>query len=161
MGVRNKEDNIIDIDLSPIQKTKIRVNGDQTKIIELNLSDLHIVGRLKEAYGTLEKLSQEVPTLMDDIPDDDVEAMGVVSDRLSEIDKKMREQIDFIFDSPVSDVCVPNGTMYDLHNGEFTYEHIINSLGKLFTDNVTEEYKRLKVRVEKHTGKYTKGTKKK
>lgn len=161
MGSVDNKEEIIDLDLSPIKKTKIRVNGDQNAIIELNLSDMNIVGRLKEAYGRLEALSTNLPSLADSIPEgetteeEDVKSMEKLSKELANIDKLMRDEIDFIFDSPVSNICVPNGNMYDLHNGQFTYEHVIEALGGLFKSNLNEEYNRLKRRVSKHTYKYT------
>jgi hypothetical protein len=82
------------------------------------------------------------------------------SSTLAEIDSKMRDTIDYIFDYPVSAVCAKNGTMYDPKDGMFRYEHIIDALTKLYQNNLNEEYKRFQARIKKHTNKYTSSKKK-
>ena len=153
---------VLDLDLNSIQKTKIRINGDQSRFIELNLSDMNIVKRLETAYENLQKLAEEVATLSDkfDIDVDDTEnaekAMKQLSEALTELDRKMRDEIDYLFDSKVSDVCVPSGTMYDPHNGMFMFEHIISALASYYTTNFQEEFEAMRNNVDKHTKKYTK-----
>lgn len=155
MGTDKEE--VIDLALEPVKRSKIRVNGDQNKIIELNLSDMGIVGRLKTAYKNLQELSKQVAGLADELDGkSDEETMELMDSRLKELDAKMRAEIDTLFDYPVSAVCVPYGTMYDPHDGEFTYEHIIDALSTLYNNNFNKEFKLMKARVQKHTDKYTK-----
>lgn len=141
------DDNIIDINLEGIKKSKFRINGDPHAIIELNLSDLRIEERLEEG---LEKLQEEM-TKIANIPEDDEN----IGESLKKADAAMREYIDYIFDSPVSEVVGKGGTMYDPINGQFRYEHIIEGLLKLYSSNIAEEYKRINKRIQKHTEKYT------
>ena len=159
MGLTEK---VIDLDLGQIKKSKIRVDHDQTRVIELNLSDMNITQRMATAYKNLKKLAEDVQNLSDtldlNVDEDDEEAteaaMNKLSTTLADLDKQMREEVDYLFDSKVSDVCVPTGTMYDLHDGEFTFEHIIRSLAELYTNNFKEEFEQMKQRVDKHTSKY-------
>lgn len=150
-----KNDGIIDINLEGIQKQRFRINGDPNAIIELNLSDLTIDERLEHGF---EKLQEEMSKISE-IPDGD--------ENLSEIMKQANEAmckwIDYIFDSPVSAVCSKGGSMYDPIDGMFRYERIIDGLTKLYTDNLNQEYKKLRNRIQKHTDKYIgkKTTKKK
>ena len=135
---------IIDINLEGIQKQRFRINGNSDAIIELDLSDLSIVDRLKAG---LEQLQKEVVAIS--------EAKDIDEDMLKEIDAKMRESIDYIFDYPVSAVCANKGTMYDIKDGKFRYEIIIDGLTKLYQNNINEEYKKFQSRIKKHTDKYT------
>lgn len=159
MGLTEK---VIDLDLGQIKKSKIRVDHDQTRVIELNLSDMNITQRMATAYKNLKKLAEDVQNLSDtldlNVDENDEEAteaaMNKLSTTLADLDKQMREEVDYLFDSKVSDVCVPTGTMYDLHDGEFTFEHIIRSLAELYTNNFKEEFEQMKQRVDKHTSKY-------
>ena len=64
--------------------------------------------------------------------------------------------VDYIFDSNVSEVCVPSGNMFDLHNGMFTYEYIIEALGDLYEKTISKEYKARLLKMKKHTEKYGK-----
>ena len=67
----------------------------------------------------------------------------------------MRQLIDYIFNSNVSEVCAPDGTMYDPIDGQFRFEHIINCLVALYENNIDLEVKQISNRVRKYTDKYT------
>lgn len=156
MALTDNANDIVDINIDGIKRQRFRINGNNDSVIELNLSDLNTVDRMKEG---LEKLDAEM-TEIANLPDDDN-----LKDKLKEADERMREYVDYIFDYPVSDACIKNGSMYDPKNGMFAYEHIIDALTKLYTNNLNEEYKKMKSRIQKHidkyTGKPTKSTKKK
>ena len=139
------DEDIKDINIDAIKKQRFRINGDPKSIIELNLSDLNINDRLEKGVKKLEEEMTKIASL----PEDDD-----LSSKLSEINKTMCDWVDYIFDSPISKVCCKGGTMYDPYNGMFRWEHILDSLTKLYTDNLNVEYKKLKARVKKHTEKY-------
>lgn len=148
--------NIIDIDLSATRKKKIRVDGDDNRILELDTSDMNIVVRLRDGYEKLESLMKEINDLQisdtGDIKTDITELGNVVED----IDTKMRNVLDEIFDSNVSEICAPSGSMYDIFNGEYRFEHILKALTPLYENNIDKEYEKMKKRVQKHTDKYVK-----
>lgn len=151
-----KTDNIIDLDLSSSARTKIRINGDNSKVLELNLSDIGIITRLNDAYPKLDELQAEVTkvTSADNIEDE--EALSIISEQFKVINQKMKDLVDFIFDFPVSAICCDGGSMYDPVAGQYRFEYIIENLSKLYGDTINAEYKRMKNRVETHTAKYTK-----
>ena len=148
--------NIIDIDLSATRKKKIRVDGDDNRILELDTSDMNIVVRWRDGYEKLESLMKEINDLQisdtGDIKTDITELGNVVED----IDTKMRNVLDEIFDSNVSEICAPSGSMYDMFNGEYRFEHILKALTPLYENNIDKEYEKMKKRVQKHTDKYVK-----
>ena len=153
-----QEQQVIDLQIAPTKKRKIRINGDQTRILELDLSDMGIVGRLKTAYKDLQALSKKVAALGDDLDKETTEeTLEVMDSKLKALDAEMRQKIDYLFNSNVSEVCLPDGTMYDPWEGEFMYEHIIESLAKLYENNLDAEFEKIKKRVDKHTRKYTAG----
>lgn len=149
---------VLSLDLGAIEKRKIWVNSDQSRVIELNLSDMGIVDRFITANKNLQKLADEVTSLSEIVVNEDdnnEEALEQVTTKLKELDRKMRDEIDFLFDSKVSDVCVPTGTMYDPHGGKFTFEHVIEGLIDLYTDSIQDEFSKVQKNVAKHTAKYT------
>jgi len=152
--VNTPEDDIIDIDLSAIKKKRFRINGDFTKMLELNVSDMNIVVRLQKALNELKTLQDEASQVAIDT-DNTEEALEKMAQSLSVIDAKMRELIDFIFDSNVSEVCASDGSMYDSFNGTFRYEHIIETLTALYENNISSEYKKMQAKISKKTSKYT------
>lgn len=158
----NPTADIVDLDLSAIRKKRFRVDGDDSKILELNTSDLNILPRLKESYPKLQELSkqaaEEWPEDFGEDSEDSINSpeMEKAVKFLRKIDDEMRSIIDYIFDAPVSAVCADSGSMYDPINGQFRYEHIINTLGNLYEVELSSEMDKVSARVQKHTNKYTK-----
>ena len=151
-----KTNDIMDIDLSGGSKKKFRVDGDINRILELDVADLGIIGRLSESYPKLAELEEQANNLTNDETEDSIDTMKNFGDTLKEIDSKMREIIDFIFDSNVSEVAAPTGSMCDFINGSLRYDYIITQLLALYEANMDEELKKIKQNTAKHTAKYTK-----
>lgn len=152
------DDNIQDIDLSVIRKKRFRIDGDNNKILELNTSDFGILDRLRTAYPKLQKLSDKASTMEFESKEDsdDIEDIAMIADALKDIDNEMRNIIDELFDAEVSKVCASDGTMYDLFNGKYRFEHILETIGGLYETNFNQEVNKLSNNVKKHTSKYTK-----
>lgn len=152
-----KDSNVLNLDLSETQRTNIWVNGDNTKILRLNLTDMGVMGRLQDAYPKLDELVEEVKKVANDekASDEDVVKMFKI------IDLKMREIVDSIFDFPVSDICCDGGSMYDPIGGQLRFEYIIDRISKLYQNSLNEEFKRMQAKVKTHTAKYTKSSTKK
>ena len=157
-----KEPDVVDVDLGFVEKRKFRIGGDFNRILEINVSDLNIAARLREGYPKLQTLVMEAKDKITNIPttDDKMEELNALADALTEIDKKMRDIIDYIFDTNASEVCAPSGNMYDPVGGTFRFERIIDKLSNLYTTGLDAEFAKLKQRVEKKTAKYTKKSKK-
>ena len=149
---------VVDIHVS--QRKTFRIDGDNDRRISLDTSDLNVITRLEEVYP---KIKQSAIDAMDKLSkmevaeeEEDTDTVDSYSSVLIGIDKDMRELLDYAFDAPVSDACVPKGTMYDPYNGEFRFEHIIDVLSQLYANNLTSEFRKMKERVSKKTAKYTK-----
>lgn len=136
---------VIDLNIDGIKKTSFRINGDNNSILELNLSDLELGNRLEEGY---KKIQAEL-TRISELPED-----ANISAELKKADKLMRDQLDYIFDSNVSEVCGKGGSMYDPKDGSYRFEHILTVLLGLYNNNMNEEYEKMKQRIQKHTEKY-------
>lgn len=150
------EEEIQDIKLNFNSKKRFRIDNDSSRILELDTSDLSVLTRLQEYYPKLKELEKEVTELASDLGSDDEEVVTKMGKGLARVDKKMREYIDTIFDANVSDTCAPSGSMYDPINGQLRYEHIISLISGLYEDTLSQETKKLKDRISKHTQKYTK-----
>lgn len=157
------ENEIQDLSIPEIEKKKFRINGDNDAILEINPSDVNIIPRLNEGYKKLDSLAKKVTELDLGSGEEETteEQMENISKQLKEIDKDMREQLDYIFDANVSEVCAKNASMYEPINGKFRWEHIIDAIGTLYGNAFKSEFDAISKRVEKHTSKYTKSRKKK
>lgn len=155
--------NIIDINISGIQRKRYRINGDDSKILELNPTDFNITVRMNDAYPKLTECESRIAELSEVTKDFNKESenesspedMTKFSEKLSELNSTMCELIDYIFDSNVSELCCDGGSMYDLIDGYMRYEIIIDNLVKLYENNLSAEAKKIQRRVKKHTAKYT------
>lgn len=146
MALTDKNEKPIDLELDVARKQRFRLNGDNSKIVELNPHDTDIVNRLDEAYPKIADAMEKLANL-------DADSETFKKDILA-CDKAIRDQIDYIFDSPVSAVCVSSGRMYDLYNGEFAYEKVIMTLSKVYAEEFESEYKKLKNRVKNRASNY-------
>lgn len=148
-----KPQEFIDVDLSVTERKKIRISGDNTRVVELNLSDMLIVNRLDEQYKKLQAFLQDAQLLAETTGNEEDDLINM-SKSLKEIDSKMRECIDAIFDYPVCAVCAPEGSMYDPFGGTYRFEYIIEALSKLYENNLNAEYKKMSAKVNNKVQKY-------
>lgn len=153
MGIADNQEEVIDIQLANPRK-KFRINGDNSMMIELNPSDVNIVVRLRETYKTLNNLATRAGALLADKQDATTEEeINRTSEALEILDKEMREQMDMLFDSPVSDVLADRMNMYSPVNGEFWFEHCIDVLSNLYVNNFNVEFKKMQENIRKRTRK--------
>ena len=155
------ETGVVDINIASMKKQRFRINGDNSKILELNTSDMGIVTRLSELYPKLQELADKASQIGadDDEASDDIDTFKKQLDKLGgqlkDIDAGMRDYIDKLFDANVSETCAPFGNMYDIVNGQFRYDNIIDTLAELYEANIEKETLALKNRLAKKTEKYT------
>lgn len=154
------DDGIQDISIAAVKLKRIRINGDDNKIIELNTSDLNVITRLEDSYNKLTDTMNEVAKLLSEMPDGEEDVSGArmseISAMLKKLDNSMREEVDYIFNAPVSAACCDKGSMYDPYEGEFMYEHIIEAILSLYERNLEKEFGKIRKRVSAKTSKYTK-----
>lgn len=152
------EPEVTDVDLGFVEKKKFRINGDFNRMLELNVSDLNIASRLSSGYPKLKTLLTEAQERITSIPDDleDEKVLASMADALTDIDKKMRDIIDYIFDTNASEICAPSGNMFDPVGGQWRFERIIDKLTSLYANGLNSEFNQIKSRVEKKASKYTK-----
>lgn len=152
---------IVDINISSMRKQRFRINGDNNRILELNINDMGIITRLSELYPKLQELADKATQIGndEDLNEDDPEQfksqLDKLGSQLKDIDNGMRDYIDKLFDAPVSEVCAPSGNMFDIVDGQFRYDNIIDTISKLYEANIEKETQALKSRLAKRTSKYT------
>lgn len=153
-NVNQEANDIIDINIQASKRKRIRINQDDSKILELDTTDLSIVSRFQQKYQEMIKL---VETCFSNMPvSEDGDDMEDIGTSLANVDTQMRKVIDEIFNSNVSEICAPTGSMLDPINGKFRFEHIFEALFALYETDINSELNKLNSRVQKHTSKYIK-----
>ena len=145
---------VVDFDLSLAPKKRIRIDGDDNRVIELNTSDMGIIERINQLSNKMGELSVKyIDTKYDEELEEKTEN-ELMAKEIKALDSEMREIVDYLFNSHVSDICVPDGTMFDMFNGQFMYELLIEKLLTLYADNISAETEKTMARIRKHTDKY-------
>ena len=152
MGTKKKLDGVVDIQLSIDNRKQFRINGDDKRIIELDISDFGILNRLRESYPRLQELG--IKGFEFDEDDENIK-LGEFMDSLNAINDEMISIIDYIFDSKVAKVCADSKPLYNMVAGKFIFEIILDVLFNLYSDNIRAEFGQMSQRMKSHTNKYT------
>ena len=146
--------NSVSIDLSALDRTKVLINKKEDRYVMLDLSDLNVPTRFEEKESEIEKILIGIGSY-GDVTEDEEKAQ-MLKEQIIEGDKGIRSIIDYIFDSNVSEVCAPSGTMLDMIEGKFRWEYIMDALADLYSDHIELEFNKVMSRIKTHTDKYTK-----
>lgn len=135
------------------RKKVFRIDDDDNRAIRLNTADLGVIARLQDMYPKMTELaSKYADRKIENMNDED--ALSQLGDIIRDMDAEMRGLLDYVFDSDVSSACAPNGTMFDMFNGQFRFEIIIEELSKLYESNLSLEYRKMKARIDAKANKY-------
>lgn len=158
----NQDQEVVDINLEGSRRKRFRIDKDDNRILELDTTDLSIIDRFQKKYTEMIDL---IDNAFKNVSSDamskedgelDTEYVDSVIGSISDVNIKMRGIIDQIFNSNVSEVCAPFGSMLDPINGKFRFEHIFDTLIPLYENDIDAEMKKMNARVQKHTSKYIK-----
>ena len=122
------------------------LNEDENNVIRINTSDFGILERLEKVQKSLENLQREAENTQNTESAD-----GLQYSMLGEIDKQIREKINYVFGS---DVCTPAfGTACCLSfcNGAPMFENFLNAIIPEIEKDMTIE----KDKMQANIGKYT------
>lgn len=144
----------VSIDLSALNKTKVLINNDESKYVMLDLSDLNVPTRFEEVSPKVEAVLIGIGNYGDATEDE--EKAKLLKEQIVSGDKEVRAYIDYVFDSNVCEVCAPSGTMFDMINGKFRWEYVVEALSGLYSEHIETEFRKVMARVKSHTDKYTK-----
>lgn len=129
---------------------KYCINDDENCIISVNTTDYAILDRIKKSLNTIENLSEEYKNKK--INNDDEANELFVS-----ADLKIREQINYIFNSDVCTSAFGNTNCLSLcDDGSTLFENFINAVVPIIKKDIAEAQKKQ----EKHIERYTSQAKK-
>lgn len=128
------------------------LNDDPDKVIRFDPADFAIINRFNEARKTIEK---EIDVLGDDAgisstgePTDELEE---AAEAINRVNKLIREQVDYIFDSPVSEMVFGNKSPLAMVKGVPLFERFIAAAQSVIEREVKAEMKASEKRVSKYT----------
>jgi hypothetical protein len=127
------------------------INDDPNRVIRFNPADFSIIERIKTAYDEIEKsmkVENDIELKADGTP---VEQLGQGAEIVRGINDTIKKQIDYIFNSPVSDMVFGNQSPLGMVKGVPLYERFLNAVIPVIEKEVKEETEASRKRISKYT----------
>ncbi|MCM1508530.1 MAG: hypothetical protein NC177_15575 [Ruminococcus flavefaciens] len=112
---------------------RLAINGDENRVIVVNPTDVGIVARYREKLPDIETISEN-----------SAESPDV-------LDKKIREFIDYIIGSQVSEIVFGKTNCLSMSGGQTIFENFLTAYMEYMKPEIKAEYELSKKRVEKYT----------
>jgi hypothetical protein len=116
---------------------------DETAIIRVNTRDPNLYTRINEAKKELQKLADKYENFRSDNPEE-------ISAMIIEFDTKVKEQIDYMFNSPVSEVAFGVSSSVAVYDGVPAFQAFLNAILPEVEKEIDKEQKK----AEKNVSKY-------
>ena len=127
------------------------INGDKNKIIRIDTTDINLGQRIEKAQKELKKIAKKYEIVI---------KSGKLEEKpfevMTEYDQLVREQIDYMFDSPVSEIAFGNTNSLSVCGGNPLFENFLNAILPEIENDINEEQKNSAKRIEKYTSQVKK-----
>jgi len=129
------------------------INDDPSRVIRFNPADYGIIERFDKAR---KEIAAEVDKIQEDInikPDGSAEEddLGEAADLLDRTNKLIRDKIDYIFDSQVSDIAFGRQSPLSSVKGLPLFERFIRAAQPYIEKEVRKEQEASQKRISKYT----------
>lgn len=119
------------------------INGDESRILRINTSDMNIITRMNKAEKELQKIADKCNSAT---ADNAIET-------LSYLDNEVRKQINYVFDGDVSDIIFGNTNCISLAGGKPIFENFLEAVLPIIKEDISTEQKKIERKVSKYTSK--------
>ena len=127
------------------------INNDPNRIIRFNPSDFSIIERIKTAYDEIDKatkIEDDIDLKADGTP---VEELGKAAEIVKGINDTIKNQIDYIFNSPVSEMVFGKQSPLSMIKGVPLWERFMNAIAPVIQKEVKAEQLASQKRISKYT----------
>lgn len=131
-------------------RKRLAINGDESRIITVNPTDISIVSRYSETVPKLEELVKKYSEIKSEITIDEAVKIN------NELDAEAKKFIDYIVGSPVSDVAFGTANCLSYAGGQTIFENFLTAYMEYMEPNIKSEYEKSKKRVSKYTNQIKK-----
>ena len=128
------------------------INDDPKRVIKFNPSDFSILERYQEALENIKRVHAELSEDVE-IKKDVTTGEGLNEDveLIAKVNKLIREQVDYIFDSDVADIAFGNQSPLSMVKGVPLFERFITAAQMHIEKELESEMKASQKRVNKYT----------
>ncbi len=127
------------------------INNDPDRVVRFNPGDVGILERINTAYKEINKYKDNMPEdIQLDVQGDAVSELEQASAVVSEFRRFICEQIDYIFNSSVSEVVFGNQSPLSSIKGVPLYERFLNAVIPVIQKEIAAERKASMERMNKY-----------
>ena len=126
------------------------INGDESKVIYINTSDLGIPKRAKQAEKELKKIADECANIEDSLSiDESIEL-------LDKFDGQVKKIIDYIFNADVSEIVFGRTNSLSMVDGKPVFQNFLDAVIPEIVKDTDKEYKKSQKNITKYTSQVKK-----
>ena len=119
--------------------------GNVLGSVEMNPADMEIAKRSEQVSSAISSISEEWDESKD------------IIDNLMKLENKVYEQIDYLFNAPVSKSLFSITSPFTvLANGDFFVDNVINSISSIIKTEAPKRYKKANEKIDRYAKKYHK-----
>lgn len=127
--------------------------GQEIGIIYISPDDYNILERAKTAEANIQNCIKEAEKKTGQLEESDEKAVEIIS----EIDKRIKNELDNLFDYPVSEQIFGNVHCLSTKNGKYFVENFLNGIMPVINKTVEKEAAASKERMDKYLKDYMEG----
>lgn len=122
------------------------INGDESRILRIKMTDYAIFDRFTKGMKQIDKIAKEYENSTANTFDE-------ANNLFVSVDRKIRKQIDFIFDGDVSDIIFGNTNCISIAGGKPIFENFLEAVLPVIKEDISTEQKKIERKVSKYTSK--------
>lgn len=122
------------------------INGDESRILRIKMTDYAIFDRFTKAMKQIDKIAKEYENSTANTFDE-------ANNLFVSVDKKIRKQIDFIFDGDVSDIIFGNTNCISIAGGKPVFQNFLEAILPSIKKDIGVEQQEIAEKVHKYTSK--------
>lgn len=129
----------------------LTINNDPNRVISFNPADMGILERIAKSIDVIEKVTndnQDIKLKNDGTP---FEELANIAETVNKVDKTIKEQINYIFNSNISDAVFGNQSALSLCKGVPLWESFLLTIIPVIEEEVMKEKKKSAERIKKYT----------
>lgn len=123
---------------------RLAINGNESKIIEINPTDFGMVSRYQKMQDKLEELTQKYS----DIAENDTETGMKI---LEQLDAEVRKIVDFIVGSEISDTVFGSVNCLSFAGGATIFENFLEAYSNYLEPAIKAEFEKSQEKISKYT----------
>ena len=129
------------------------INNDPSRVIRFNPADFGIIERINKAYDEIEKATKIDTDIELKANGEPMKLIGQAAEMVKSMSDTIRNQIDYIFNNPVSEVVFGNQSPLGMVKGVPLYERFLSTLIPVIQKEVESEMVASRKRISKYTNK--------